>query len=242
MNLIIDLGNTQIKYFVFENETVKGYYAVLIDTWKNTLKKIKNKYPSIKNCIISDVNGTITKDLKKALAPLPIILCSSALKLPFSSRYKPSNQLGSDRIALLTASAMEYPNQNILVIDLGSCITYDILDREGLHHGGVISPGYKMRYKAMHNFSGRLPFLEPKDKTTSLGTNTQSAMHVGVSQGIKNEIMVSIAKFEEDFDFLTVILAGGDAERLPKPFKNGIFAHQNFLAKGLNYLLVSNID
>ena len=93
MNLIIDLGNTQIKYFVFENETVKGYYAVLIDTWKNTLKKIKNKYPSIKNCIISDVNGTITKDLKKALAPLPIILCSSALKLPFSSRYKPSNQL-----------------------------------------------------------------------------------------------------------------------------------------------------
>ena len=99
-----------------------------------------------------------------------------------------------------------------------------------------------MRYKAMHNFSGRLPFLEPKDKTTSLGTNTQSAMHVGVSQGIKNEIMVSIAKFEEDFDFLTVILAGGDAERLPKPFKNGIFAHQNFLANGLNYLLVSNID
>jgi type III pantothenate kinase len=67
-------------------------------------------------------------------------------------------------------------------------------------------------------------------------------MHVGVSQGIKNEIMVSIAKFEEDFDFLTVILTGGDSERLPKPFKNGIFANQNFLANGLNYLLVSNID
>ncbi len=242
MNLIIDLGNTQIKYFVFENDIVKDYCSVLIDAWKNTLKKIKNKYPSIKNCIISDVNGTITKDLKKALAPLPIILCSSALKLPFSSNYKPSNQLGSDRIALLTASAMEYPNQNILVIDLGSCITYDILDRDGLHHGGVISPGYMMRYKAMHNFSGRLPFLKPKDNTTSLGTNTQSAMHVGVSQGIKNEIMGLIAKFEEDFDFLNVILVGGDAERLPKPFKNGIFAHQNFLAKGLNYLLVSNID
>jgi type III pantothenate kinase len=242
MNLIIDLGNTQIKYFVFENDKVKVYSSVSIDTWKNTLTKIKNKYPLIKSCIISDVNGSITNDLKKVLAPLPIILCSSALKIPFSSIYKPISQLGSDRIALLTASAMEYPNQNILIIDLGSCITYDILDRGGLHHGGAISPGYHMRYKAMHSFSGRLPFLEPKDNTTSLGTNTHSAMHVGVSQGIKNEIMGSIAKYEEDFDFLTVILTGGDSERLPKPFKNGIFAHQNFLAKGLNFLLDSNID
>ena len=67
-----------------ENYIVKDYCAVLIGAWKNALKKIKNKYPSIKNCIISDVNGTITKDLKKALTPLPIKLCSSALKLPFS--------------------------------------------------------------------------------------------------------------------------------------------------------------
>ncbi len=242
MKLIIDIGNTQIKYFVFENDKVKAYSAVSIDQWKNTLKKIKNDYPSIKNCIISDVNETITKDLKKALMPLPIIFCSLELRLPFKTLYEPSSKLGSDRIALLAACSIQYPNQNILVIDLGSCITYDILDRKGLHHGGAISPGYYMRYKAMHNFSSRLPTLEPKNNFPLLGTTTQSAMHVGVSQGIKAEIIELITKYEEKFDSLMVILTGGDAERLPKPLKNSIFAHSNFLAKGLNYLLVDNIN
>ena len=242
MRVIIDLGNTRIKYFIFEDDKVKAYKTIYIDAWENTLIQIKKKYPSIKDCIISDVNGVITKDLKKALAPLPTIFCSSDLKLPFRTIYKPINQLGSDRIALLAACVIEYPNQNTLVIDLGSCITYDIIDQEGLHHGGVISPGYRMRYKAMHTFSGRLPFLEPKNNSTFLGTNTQNAMHVGVFQAIKNEIIGFIEQYEENFDFLTVILTGGDAERLPKPLKNSIFADEIFLARGLNYLLASNTD
>ena len=99
-----------------------------------------------------------------------------------------------------------------------------------------------MRYKAMHVFSGQLPILEPDDDFTSLGTTTKTSMHVGVSQGIKAELIGLICLYEEKFDFLTTILTGGDAERLPKPLKNSIFAHSNFLAKGLNYILASNID
>tara|TARA_S200000501_G_C20756840_1_gene714279 strand:- start:371 stop:1099 length:729 start_codon:yes stop_codon:yes gene_type:complete len=242
MQLIIDLGNTQIKYFVFNDNEVKLFEAISFDQWENTLNKIQNNFPLIKNCIISDVNGIITKELEKALSPMSVIFCSSELRLPFKTSYKPISQLGPDRIALLAACTLEYPKQNILVIDLGSCITYDLLDKKGLHHGGAISPGYRMRYRAMHTFTGRLPILEPKNDFTLLGTATKTSMHVGVSQGIKAEIMGLIRQYEEKFDFLTTILTGGDAERLPKPLKNSIFAHPNFLARGLNYLLASNIN
>ncbi len=242
MQLIIDLGNSQIKYFVFNDDKVKLFVAIRFDQWENSLNKIRMDFPLIKNCIISDVNRIITKDLENALSDLSVIFCSSKLRLPFKTLYKPRSQLGSDRIALLSACALEYPNQNILVIDLGSCITYDILDMKGIHHGGAISPGYHMRYKAMHVFSGQLPSLAPKNDFTLLGTATKTSMHVGVSHGIKAEIIGLICQYEEKFDFLTTILTGGDAKRLPKPLKNSIFAHSNFLAKGLNYLLTSNID
>ena len=242
MRLVIDLGNTQIKYYVFENDQIKYSCNVFIDYWKNNLIRIKGDYPLIENCIISDVNGTFTKDLKSALTPLPFIFCSIELKIPFKTIYEPKSKLGSDRIALLSACAIEYPNKNILVIDLGSCITYDILDKKGLHHGGVISPGYYMRYKAMHKFSSMLPSLEPNNNFNLLGTNTESAMHVGVSEGINSEIIGLITKYEKKFNPLTVIFTGGDTERLSKPFKNSIFAQPNFLAKGLNYLLVNNIN
>ena len=75
-----------------------------------------------------------------------------------------------------------------------------------------------------------------------IGTNTESAMHCGVSQGIVSEINTVISNYEAKFDFLTVILTGGDVEMLPKPLKNSIFAQSNFLAKGLNFLLASNTN
>jgi type III pantothenate kinase len=242
MQLIIDLGNTQIKYFVFDGDRDLEAMTVIYSQWKHTLTEIQKKYPFIEKCIISDVNGSITGDLQQVLAPLPVLLCSAELKLPFKTLYTPNHQLGADRVALLAACALEYPNQNVLVIDLGSCITYDILDKKGVHHGGAISPGYRMRYKAMHSFSGLLPALEPKKTTEFLGTNTESAMHSGVSQGIVSEINTAISHYQAKFDFLTVILTGGDAEMLPKPLKNSIFAHSNFLAKGLNFLLASNTN
>jgi type III pantothenate kinase len=242
MQLIIDLGNTQIKYFVFDDNRDIDTRTVSYDHWENTLTQLQREYPLIEKCIVSDVNRSITADLQRALVPLPVILCSADLRLPFKTLYAPSHQLGADRVALLAACTLEYPNQNVLVIDLGSCITYDILDREGLHHGGAISPGYRMRYNAMHSFSGLLPALEPKKTAQFFGTNTESAMHSGVSQGIISEIQTAISYYEAKFDFLTIILTGGDAQMLPKPLKNSIFAHSNFLAKGLNFLLASNTN
>ena len=242
MHLIIDLGNTRIKYFIFNKNKEIDSTTIDLHNWEKVLKKLLKNYPSIVRCIISDVNGSITKEIESVLFPLPLIYCSSELKLPFKSKYKPFDQLGSDRIALITASVIEYPKQNILIIDLGTCITYDIINNNVFHVGGLISPGYRMRYKALNEFSGRLPLLEPEMICNRLGNNTEDAIHSGVTNGIISEIKETISHYQTEFEFLKVILTGGDAQKLPKPFKNTIFENKNFLAKGLNFILSTNIN
>ena len=242
MHLVIDLGNSKIKFFVFQADRILYRAFEPIPVWKNILKQIQKKYPTITSCIISDVNGSITNDLKNSLGSISILFCSSKLKLPFRTLYKPKEQLGADRIALLSACILDYPNKNVLVVDLGTCITYDFIDKDSLHHGGAISPGFKMRYKSLNFFTGSLPLLNPKISNKFLGDSTKSSIHIGVTNGIIAEINERIYYHKKKFEALTVIFSGGDSLRLSKPFKNMIFADTNFLAKGLNFILVSNLS
>ena len=242
MHLVIDLGNSKIKFFVFqENRILYRAFQPILE-WENTLRQIQKKYPAISNCIISDVNGSITDDLKNSLGLISVLFCSSRLKLPFRTMYKPKKQLGADRIALVSACILDYPNKNVLVIDLGTCITYDLIDNKSLHHGGAISPGFIMRYKSLNFFTGSLPLLNPKISDKFLGDSTKSSIHAGVTNGIIAEINERICYHKKNFKDLIVIFSGGDALRLSKPFKNEIFADTNFLAKGLNFILVSNLS
>ena len=242
MQLIIDFGNTLIKFFVFDGNRINDSFKVPFQEWKDTLVKIQRNNTSITKCIISDVRGNVTEELNKALEPLPVLICNSKLNLPFDTLYNSKHKLGADRIALIAASILEYPKQNVLVIDLGSCITYDFIHKKGLHFGGSISPGFSMRYKAMHSFSGGLPLLENKAVSSLIGISTESCMRIGVTQGIISEVQEAISKYSEKYDFLTVILTGGDVQKLPKPSKSRIFTDPNFLAKGLNYILAFNTN
>ena len=240
MQLIIDIGNTRIKYYVFDKDIILDAFSEELINWEVSLNKIKNIYPGLSKAILSDVNGSLEKLLQFALKKFKLFRCSFDLKLPFTTCYKPSLELGEDRIALLAASAYLYPKQDVLVIDLGSCITYDLLNRDGVHQGGSISPGFSTRYKSMHHYSGKLPLLIPKKTKEDHGRSTETAIHSGVYNGIVNELKGVIDAYQLKYEYLTIILTGGDVEMLPKPFKNSIFAHSNFLAKGLNHILLMN--
>ena len=240
MQLIIDVGNTRIKYYVFDGNIILDSFSEELINWEFPLNKIKKSYPGLSKAILSDVNGSFEKLLQFELKKFQWFRCSIDLKLPFTTRYNPSLELGEDRIALLAASAYLYPKQDVLVIDLGSCITYDLLNREAVHQGGSISPGFSTRYKSMHRYSGKLPLLIPKKIKEDYGRSTETALHSGVYNGIINELRGVIEAYQLKYEHLTIILTGGDAEMLPKPFKNSIFAHSNFLAKGLNHILVMN--
>jgi type III pantothenate kinase len=222
MQLVIDIGNTLIKSYVFEKDNLLHSKVDSNQNWNTSLEQLLHSYSGIQKAIVSDVHKKYSEELDEFLKQIEVSYCSTALKLPFTTQYEPKIQLGSDRI------------------DLGSCITYDWIDSEGVHQGGAISPGFGMRFKSMHDYSGRLPHLDFKKTDDPVGTSTESAINSGVYFGILNEIEGVIAWHENKIKNLTVILTGGDAERLPKPFKNSIFAHSNFLAKGLNFILALN--
>lgn len=240
-NLIIDIGNTLIKYYVFNKDTILKSYSEKLSNWHFSLEKIRKDYPEFNSAIISDVNGSILNKLQKTLNPLPLILCSIDLKLPFETKYNPPHQLGQDRIALLAACCLLYPKKNVLVIDIGSCITYDLLDQDRIHQGGTISPGFSMRFKSIYDYSGKLPLLQPvKEGNKLIGNTTKEAIQSGVYNSVSYELIGIIEAYKSKYQHLTVILTGGDSQMLSKPLKNSIFANSNFLAKGLNYILAMN--
>ena len=161
-------------------------------------------------------------------------------KIPFKNSYATPKTLGMDRVALATAAFYQNSGANTLVIDAGTCITYDMMNDYGEYLGGAISPGLRMRYSALHEYTAKLTLLEPQDILDIIGNSTNASIHSGVLNGICREIDGVIGQYQSRFEDLTVILTGGDAQILSKRLKNTIFANSNFLLEGLNYLLEYN--
>ena len=162
------------------------------------------------------------------------------LQLPFTSMYRPFTNLGIDRVVGLAAATHLFPNKKVLIIDAGTCITYDLITAEAVHVGGIISPGLRMRYQAMNRDTHQLPHLDIEHPSIFPPTNTHQAMHHGVVSGVIAEMETFVQKFEASTPKFMTILTGGDAGFLSKRVKNGILADENFLAFGLNLLLEMN--
>ncbi len=245
MNLTIDIGNTRIKTAVFEGKNLLEVKAFDKSASEEEARGVFNRNPNIRQAIISSVAESAT-DYESVLTDrVRIFHLDQNLSLNFSSKYDDTSKLGADRKALIAAAVTIYPAQDVLVIDMGSCVTYDLVDRSGLHHGGGISPGWQMRLNAMHTFTGRLPQLSTLDdsieKKEVTGMNTQQAMFNSTFFGLLAEIDQRIEYYKSEFPDLTVILTGGDAQSFSVRLKNRIFAHSNFLLEGLNALLEHNL-
>ena len=120
-------------------------------------------------------------------------------------------------------------------------VTYDFIDMEGCYYGGAIAPGILMRYKALNNFTKKLPLLEPSNSYNLIGNSTETCIHSGVILGVINEIDSAVNQYKEKIEDLTVVLTGGDVNFLSNRLKNGIFANPNFLLEGLNTILTYNL-
>ncbi len=197
-------------------------------------------YPGIKSAIIASVAGLAQDQIKTISGKTDLYLVDHQLKTPFENHYSSPETLGADRIALAAAAVLHYGETNTLVIDAGTCITYDMITAEGAYLGGAISPGLTMRYRALHHFTSRLPSLEVGDYQELIGNTTESSIHSGVINGLSMEIEGVIGQYQSRYELLTVILTGGDAQFLSKRLKKAIFAHSNFLLEGLNFLLEYN--
>ncbi len=235
MNLIIDIGNTLVKYAVFNNDQlVEILKTSEIETGKvNTLIKEFD----IKNVIISSVRKEMNWNLD-----VEVIHLSHKTSLPINLNYKTPETLGKDRIANIVAVSEEYPNKNAVVIDAGTCITYDFINKNKEYLGGRISPGLEMRYKSLNEFTELLPKLSVSGESKFIGDDTDSSILSGVEQGVLSEVDSLISVFRKENEDLIVVVTGGDTFFFENALKNSIFADQNLVLKGLNIILKYNED
>lgn len=240
MNLVVDVGNTLIKLAVFENGKLLIDQPVQSNSFLGKVKELFEIYPKINRAIVSSVGDMAQKEVKVLSLFCAVHELSHASKMPFKNSYATPQSLGVDRLALAAAAFYKYPRKNVLVIDAGTCITYDMVNDYGEYLGGAISPGIQMRYRAMHQQTARLPLLQPEEIIGFIGNSTENCMHSGVLNGSRQEVYGVIDQYESRFKDLTVILTGGDAHFFGKRAKNSIFAHSKFLLEGLNHLLEYN--
>ena len=166
----------------------------------------------------------------------------SSTRLPVKVRYATPETLGVDRLAAVCGALQLFPGQPCLVIDVGTCINYEVLDGDAVYWGGIISPGVNMRFKAMHTFTARLPLIEPVDGTPLIGNSTQTCMQSGVMNGILEEIRGITSQLRLKYPSIRVILCGGDASLFENQLKDSIFAAPELVLRGLNRILNHNVS
>ncbi|MEY4432030.1 MAG: Type pantothenate kinase [Bacteroidota bacterium] len=234
MILTIDVGNTRIKGAVFENDTFLEQFLFEPNALQNGIEKILIQYPTISHLVIASV-GTLEKEALLNFSSKVSVHCISHSDLfPFLNAYATPTTLGIDRMVLATGATLRYPNQNRLVIDAGTCVTYDFVSQDDVYLGGAISPGLRLRYESLHHFTAKLPLLTPENPDYFIGNSTSKSIHSGVVNGLIHEMDGFIDEYRSRYSNFIIILTGGDAEFLAKRLKNTIFANSNFLLESLN--------
>ncbi|TAF67069.1 MAG: type III pantothenate kinase [Cytophagales bacterium] len=235
-NFCLDIGNTRAKTAIFDQQKLEHFqyydtedalilpqkldsiiYAkvkTLPQHWYEAIQKYQQKYPNTK-----------------------IITLDARTPIPIHNRYKTPHTLGTDRLAAAVGAYALYPQKNTLIIDAGTCITYDFIDQKGQFWGGNISLGLQMRAKALHQFTEKLPEITINTNSPPhnlIGTYTEEALINGIVGGILAEIETTIQQYKAIFPNITIIICGGDAFYLEKKIKSTIFALPNLILHGLN--------
>lgn len=243
MIICIDVGNTRTKVAVYENGTLQ---QLIISNNEKLVKNISKQIQGIKNgidIILSSV-GNLDKDIIVQLEKLGrVTIVTHHSPIPYKNLYATPHTLGIDRIVLAAGAVLKYPGQSRLVIDAGTCITYDFINNQDQYHGGAISPGIGLRYKSLNDYTANLPLEKISELHPFVGNSTAGSIHSGVLNGVIAEIETFIDHFKHQDENLTVILTGGNSEFLVNRLKNSIFANPNFLLESLFLLhqyIISN--
>ena len=239
MNLAVDIGNTRVKVAVFKEDKLVDFGVFEKRIIISEIKKIAKKY-IISVGIISNVASVSEKKMIQLKKIINFHVISHESQIPFINLYKTPKTLGIDRIALVAAAVKQYPNKNVLIIDAGTCITFDFVNTKKEYLGGAISPGIKLRYKSLNAFTANLPLISNLELENLTGKNTYESIVSGVLNGVVAEIDGLIFRYKQKYLDLTVVLTGGDTNFLSKQLKSSIFATQNFVLQGLNEILKLN--
>ncbi|MDP4264737.1 MAG: type III pantothenate kinase [Bacteroidota bacterium] len=229
--LCLDFGNTRKKVAVFQEAEIKKG-IVLEDDAAETIQSLINTYQPRKSILSSviDHNSAIEELLS---ASSKFHKLSYLTKLPFTTPVGKPQTIGADRLALAAAAVHFYPKKNNLVIGMGSCVTYNFINKYQEFLGGAISPGMEMRLKAMNQFTAKLPLVKADSNVPLIGYDTTTNLLSGAVLGMAKEIDGFIDAYKEKFGNFNAFLTGGDLVHLASHLKNKIFADPDLIFKGL---------
>jgi len=239
MKLILDFGNTFKKYALFEGKVLKELKIFEKDDYKKQMLFLSNN-KNVKSIIISSVID-YPESLNNYLQEnYYFIKLNPQTPVPVKNKYKTQNTLGKDRLAAVVGANVLFPENNVLVIEAGTCITYDFINSEAEYLGGSISPGLNMRYKSLNNFTDKLPLVTNRDFKCLTGQTTEESIISGISNGIIAEVDGIIELYKKKYSSLKIVLGGGDMNFFVNKLKNSIFANPNIVLEGLNEILDFN--
>jgi type III pantothenate kinase len=236
-NLIIDIGNTAVKLAVMDNDAVVDK---LVDSSASfgAGRAFLEQYGKLPRAIVSSVrrgnNGVAA--LVRRLLPSAVTLTHET-PLPIRNLYASPKTLGNDRLAAAVGASFLFPRCNVLVVDAGTAITYELVSERGEYLGGNISPGIALRFKSLNALTARLPLCEIAEEFPSPGSSTREAITAGVLNGVIYEVEVNIEQFTLKYHNLKVVFTGGDADFLAKRVKKAIFVDYDLVLTGLNRIL-----
>lgn len=238
MNLVVDYGNTSVKVGIFDQHVLVEKKTI---TSAEDLQKLL-ALSAGENMIVSSVHHQATDIAGWAVKVRRKLILDDKLPLPVRNHYVTPDTLGVDRIAGVCGAIQLFPDSDTLVIDAGTCITYDFVDANRNYWGGSISPGLSMRFRAIHEFTARLPLIEPAGDPVFLGDSTATAIQSGIQHGIQAEIEGFILRYQNKYKELKIVMTGGDAGFFENRLKASIFASPNLVLIGLNSILIYNVD
>ncbi len=238
MNVVVDSGNTYSKIGWFSGDNLIRYETHLDFT--ELIELIRADLPE--RIMYSSVNRPLEVFLEALGRDLPVLNLNGILPVPIRKDYETPHTLGADRVAAACGANWMFPGKDVLVIDMGTSITYDLIDREGIFRGGLISPGVRMRFNALHTFTKRLPLFDPEKDPEFIGKSTKNAIQSGVMNGTLAEIEGIIDRYRHEIPSLCVVICGGDVPFFESSLKPPIFAVPELVLIGLNRILIYNVS
>lgn len=241
VNLIIEQGNTSSKVAVYNEGQIEASF-VFKKFGIPEIALLFESYP-LENGILSTVidrDEELIAFLERKLQYF--LFLDEHVPLPIEVRYETPETLGRDRLAAVVGADYLQPNRNLLIIDAGTAITYEVVEAGGIYRGGNISPGMTTRFKALNFFTKKLPLVTEQEDIPEIGVSTNTAIQAGVVNGIVYEMEGYIETWRKKYPDLLVFLTGGHSFYFERRLKNSIFADINLVLTGLNRILEYNVE
>ncbi|MGL4908995.1 MAG: type III pantothenate kinase [Bacteroidales bacterium] len=237
MNLVVDIGNTGVKIATMDGNDIVELLVDASQTLEKGLAFLRN-HQHIQQCIVSSVRNDDDATVCLLRQALPSALWfNTHTSLPIKNAYTSPSTLGPDRLAAAVGASCVFPQENVLIIDAGTALTYDLITADSTYLGGNISLGIDMRFNALHTFTQKLPLCQITSDVPLIGNDTQTAIVAGVLNGVLYEVEANLQQFALKYSNLKFIFTGGNVEFFVNHLKKTIFVNSNLVLIGLNRIL-----